>query len=102
MVWKSPGRSVILGAVVATGLGFRLWGINWGLYNATVDQRPHPDEWVLYWLFRWFDEHHNLNPCPSFSHGQCFFDWGAVYPYLAYLAHAITLPFLSLVSPGPH
>lgn len=95
-------RWLPLATIVLLGLGMRVWGLTWGLWNADVERRPHPDEWVVYWLFRWFGHHHNLNPCPDAVHGQCFFDWGSVYPYLAYAVHGITLPVARLVYLGPH
>lgn len=95
-------RGLPLAAVVILGLGMRVWGLTWGLWNASVERRPHPDEWVVYWLFHWFGQYHDLNPCPDAAHGQCFFDWGAVYPYLAYLVHGITGPVLRQVYLGPH
>ncbi len=94
-------RLACLAVILALGLGLRAWGLTWGLWNATVERRPQPDEWVVYWLFRWFRQYHSLNPCPSAQHGQCFFDWGAIYPYLAYLVHAATLPVLQHVQLGP-
>ncbi|MGH2443237.1 MAG: hypothetical protein ACRDFX_08745, partial [Chloroflexota bacterium] len=77
---KALPRRLLLGAILLLGLGLRLWGITWGLHNATITRRPHPDEWVVYYLSQWFQHNHNLNPCPRYP-GQCFFDWGSVYPY---------------------
>jgi hypothetical protein len=99
-----PRARLALGGIVLLGLGFRLWGITWGLQNADVSRRPHPDEWTIYWLFRWFDRTHNLNPCPHYPK-QCFFDWGAGYPYLAYVLHFPLAPFFALLPAGafgPH
>lgn len=86
-------RLLALGTIVLAAFAFRLWGITWGLHNANVSRRPHPDEWVLYWVFQWFDAHHSLNPCAHGTTG-CFFDWGSVYLYLAYAVHALTGPAL--------
>lgn len=82
--------------IVLVGLGFRLWGITWGLYDADVSRRPHPDEWAIYWLFQWFDHTGTLNPCPS-AGTQCFFDWGSVFSYMGYFAHLIMSPLMSFV-----
>lgn len=87
-------RLAVLAAIVLAALAFRAWGLTWGLHNATVERRPQPDEWTVYWLFRWFETNHNLNPCPQAA-TQCFFDWGAVYPYLAYAVHFLTTPLLA-------
>ncbi|HZS93318.1 MAG TPA: glycosyltransferase family 39 protein [Chloroflexota bacterium] len=89
-----------LAGIVLLALVFRLWGLGWGLYNATVSRRPHPDEWVVYWLDRWFSHNHNLNPCPhpgAHPAAQCFFDWGSVYPDLGYLVRQLTDPLLAIV-----
>jgi len=85
-----------LASILALAVVFRLWGITWGLHDATVSRRPHPDEWAIYWLFQWFSQHHNLNPC---AHGstQCFFDWGSLYPYLAFAVHGASTPLLALL-----
>lgn len=88
-----------LGAIVAAAFAFRVWGITWGLQNADISRRPHPDEWPVYWLFRWFNQTHSLNPCPR-APKSCFFDWGAVFPYAAYGMHAILQPLFSLVPAG--
>lgn len=95
-------RAFPLVSVLALGFALRVWGLTWGLWNARVEQRPQPDEWVVYWLFRWFGQNHNLNPCPDAAHGQCFFDWGAVYPYLAYLVHGLSSWAMQGVYLGPH
>jgi Dolichyl-phosphate-mannose-protein mannosyltransferase len=89
--WRLP----LLAAVLLLALGLRLYGIAWGLQDANVSSRPHPDEWTVYWLFRWFDTYHSASPCPV-SGNQCFFDWGMVFPYLAYGLHLLTLPLFSL------
>lgn len=91
--WAYRGPLV---AIVAIGAVLRSWGLTWGLYNANVSRRPHPDEWPVYWLMRWFGATHSLNPCPS-PPGQCFLDWGTVFPYAAYLLHAPLVPLLSVV-----
>lgn len=85
-----------LASILAVAVVFRLWGIAWGLQDATVSRRPQPDEWAIYWLFQWFGQHHNLNPC---AHGsaQCFFDWGSLYPYLAFAVHGASTPLLALL-----
>jgi hypothetical protein len=93
-----------LTAIVALGSGFRFWGLAWGLQNANVARRPHPDEWTIYWLFHWFDRTHSLNPCPSYPK-QCFFDWGTGFPYLAYGLHFVFAPFFAALPAdafGPH
>jgi len=89
--WRLP----LLLAVLVLALGLRLYGIAWGLQDATVSSRPHPDEWTVYWLFRWFDTYHSASPCPV-GGSQCFFDWGMVFPYLAYGLHLLTMPLFSL------
>lgn len=96
---RGRGRLFVLAGILAAGLGFRLWGLGWGLYNATISARPHPDEWTVYWLFRWFDQGHNLNPCPAYP-GRCFFDWGTAFPYLAYAFHFLSGPFVALTPPS--
>lgn len=83
-------------AIVLVGLGFRCWGLTWGLHNADVSRRPHPDEWPVYWLFRWFGSTHSLNPCPT-PGSRCFFDWGTVFPYIAYAVHFLVSPVLGLI-----
>jgi hypothetical protein len=90
-------RFLILGLILLLALVLRSWGIAWGLHDANVSRRPHPDEWAIYYLFQWFDGTRSLNPCPS--HGQCFFDWGSVFPYLAYGLHFLALPFFGLIPP---
>lgn len=82
---------LLLGLLILMGAYFRLRGLDWGLYGAAVTRRPHPDEWVVYWMFHWFDLYHRLNPCPQ-SATKCFFDWGAVFPTLAYVTRDITSP----------
>ena len=89
-------RLALAGTLVLATV-FRVWGLTWGLYNATVSRRPHPDEWVVYWLFRWFDHNGNLDPCPRT--GQCFFDWGTVFLYLGYAIRHVTNPVLALLPP---
>jgi hypothetical protein len=88
-----------LGAILVIGLGYRCWGLAWGLYDADISRRPHPDEWVVYWLFQWFDQTRSLNPCPR-PQTHCYFDWGSVYLYLAYSVHYITTPLLQNVPAG--
>jgi hypothetical protein len=90
----------LLGAIVLVALALRLWGIGWGLHDATISRRPHPDEWTIYYLSQWFSAGHNLNPCPhprSGPGGQCFFDWGMAFPYVAYLVHQLLSPLQSLL-----
>ncbi len=87
---------LLLLLILAAALAFRLWGIGWGLYDSTVSRRPHPDEWVVYWVFHWFGQYGSLSPCPR-SGSQCFFDWGALFLYLAYGMHALLQPFLDLI-----
>jgi hypothetical protein len=84
-------RVGLLASFVALGLTLRAWGLAWGLHNANVSTRTHPDEWTVYWLFRWFDGSGSPNPCPS-SQTSCFFDWGSVFPYLAYALHWLLTP----------
>lgn len=91
-----PLIAVILVAILLSALVFRAWGAGWGLYDATVSRRPHPDEWVVYWVFHWFGRYGSLSPCPR-SGTRCFFDWGALYLYLAYAVHAVLQPFLDLL-----
>jgi len=99
---RKPGafaaHRLALASILAVAVVFRLWGIAWGLQDATVSRRPQPDEWAIYWLFTWFGQHHTLNPC---AHGstQCFFDWGSLYPYLAFAVHGVTTPLLALLPP---
>ena len=81
-----------LAAILAIGLVLRFWGITWGLYDANVSTRPHPDEWTVYWLFQWFNQTHSPGPCPS--SGQCFFDWGMVFPYFTYVLHLAIVPII--------
>jgi hypothetical protein len=84
-------------AAVVLALFLRLWGMTWGLQDANVSTRPHPDEWTIYWLFRWFSRNHSLNPCPH-PGSQCFFDWGAAYPYAGYAVRAALSPVFSHMS----
>jgi hypothetical protein len=94
----SSRRSLlILAGIVAIGLLLRVWGLGWGLQNADVSRRPHPDEWAVYWLFHWFQLNGNLNPC-SHTHGQCFLDWGMAFPYAAYGVHQVLSAWLGVVS----
>ena len=88
-------RFLLLGVILLLALVLRSWGLAWGLHDANVSRRAHPDEWAIYYLFQWFDGTRSLNPCPS--HGQCFFDWGSVFPYLAYGLHFLAAPFFGLV-----
>ena len=88
-----------LAVIVLGGLALRLWGLTWGLHDATVSRRPHPDEWVVYWVFRWFDRYSEPNPCPT-PQTQCFFDWGGLYLYLGYIARQV-LDVVTLVIPLP-
>lgn len=93
----------LLFLILAAALVLRLWGLGWGLYDATVARRPHPDEWVVYWVFHWFGQYGNLSPCPN-SSGACFFDWGGAYLYLSYAVHALFQPAFDLIpraSMGP-
>jgi hypothetical protein len=83
--------------ILALALGFRLWGIAWGLHDANVSVRPHPDEWTVFYLVTWFNHYHSASPCPR-TGSQCFFDWGMAFPYLSYLAHVVSLPFAALIS----
>src|SRR5206468_4235141 len=92
-------RRLALAGIVLAGFVLRAWGLTWGLVDSNVSRRPHPDEWPVYWLFRWFGANHNLDPCPS-SKSACFFDWGTVYPYFAYGIHLLITPFTGLVSTG--
>lgn len=87
---------VFLLLILAAALVFRLWGIGWGLYDSTVSRRPHPDEWVVYWVFHWFGQYNDLSPCPR-AGSRCFFDWGALFLYIAYGVHALLQPFLDLI-----
>lgn len=80
--------------LAVAGTYFRARGLTWGLYDVDVPRRAHPDEWVVYWLFHWFDTRRRLNPCPGPT-TQCFFDWGAVYPTVAYDLREIFLAPLS-------
>lgn len=93
---EGKGRYTVLAGILVLGFTLRVWGLGWGLHNADVSRRPHPDEWPIYWLFRWFDSSHTLNPCPR-SPGECFFDWGAVYPTIAYALHFVMSPFFALL-----
>ncbi|MGH2449025.1 MAG: ArnT family glycosyltransferase [Chloroflexota bacterium] len=92
---KASSR-LFLGGIVALGVLLRARGLMWGLHNADVSRRPQPDEWVVTWLSHWFTQYHSLNPCPH-PGKQCFFDWGAVYPYLMYGIHQIVTPAMSLL-----
>src|SRR6059058_1441250 len=100
MPWKLDRRAQVLalGAILLLALVLRSWGLTWGLHDANVSARAQPDEWVLYWLFQWFGGSHSLNPCPDSVH-RCFFDWGSVYPYLAYGMHFILSPFIGHMPP---
>jgi hypothetical protein len=102
VVVRSPRklqRRFALAGIVALGFGLRVWGLTWGLYDSNVSRRPHPDEWSVFWLFRWFGSNHNLDPCPH-SKTACFFDWGMAYPYLAYGVRFLITPFTALVPAG--
>ncbi|HEX6506604.1 MAG TPA: glycosyltransferase family 39 protein [Chloroflexota bacterium] len=97
-------RRAALAAIVVVAFALRVWGLTWGLYDANVSRRPHPDEWPVYWLFKWFGSNHDLDPCPK-PGSSCFFDWGTLYPYTAYAVHAIVSPFSWLMPSGtfgPH
>lgn len=94
---KRYSGGLILAAFV--GLTLRSWALAWGLYGANVSRRPHPDEWVLYWLFHWFGGPAKFSPCPRTSH-ICFFDWGAAFPYAAYLVGGIVSPLVDLAPRG--
>jgi Dolichyl-phosphate-mannose-protein mannosyltransferase len=83
----APARNILLSAAILTASGYRLWGIAWGLQDADVSRRPHPDEWAIYWLWNWFDHYRSLSPCPNAAAKECFFDWGTVYIYLSYGWH---------------
>lgn len=102
--WSAVQRRSMLAGVTLIALIFRVWGLTWGLQNSNVSLRPHPDEWVVYWVFRWFDSSHALNPCPN-AQTQCFFDWGGAFLYLSYAAHIVLTPIFALVPMsafGPH
>lgn len=101
MTPRRPDRRhhLVLAAIVLCGATFRLWGIGWGLRDAAIQRRPHPDEWVVYWLFRWFHHSGTLNPC-SKPLSTCFFDWGGFFPYLAYGMHSVLLPMLERIPAG--
>lgn len=92
----TPGFA--LGLIIPVGFALRAAGLAWGMADATVSARPHPDEWVLYWLFHWFHTQQLFNPCPGAN--QCFFDWGSIYIDAAYLVHLIMPPAL-LAALGP-
>lgn len=74
----------------------RLWGIAWGLRDANVSVRPHPDEWTVYWLLQWFQRYGSPSPCPNPGR-QCFFDWGMAFPYLAWAARSVLSPALGVL-----
>ncbi len=102
MVLESPGpfpRRFTLAGIVILGFVLRAWGLTWGLYDSNVSRRPHPDEWPVYWLFRWFGTNRDLDPCPH-AHTACFFDWGMAYPYLAYGVRFLMTPFTALIPAG--
>lgn len=84
-------RFTLLAVITAAALLLRVWGLPWGLHDANVSRRAHPDEWAIYWLFHWFSTGGNLDPCPT-PGASCFFDWGTVYPYLAYAIHGALVP----------
>lgn len=86
----------LLALILTVALVLRGWGIGWGLYGATVARRPHPDEWVVFWVFHWFGQYRNLSTCPRVG-SECFFDWGTAYLYLAYAVHAVLQPLFDLV-----
>jgi hypothetical protein len=86
----------LLAVILAGAAALRLWGFGWGLYNSTVSRRPHPDEWVVYWVSHWFGKYGSLTPCPR-PGTECFFDWGGVFLYLSYALHALLQPFLDLI-----
>lgn len=86
----------VLAVILLGAAALRLWGLQWGLFNATVSRRPHPDEWVVYWVFHWFGQYRDLTPCPRPS-GQCFFDWGALFLYLGYAVHGVLQPLLDQI-----
>ncbi len=88
-------RQALLASILTLGLGLRAWGMFWGLYDADVSRRPHPDEWTIYWLFHWFTANGNLDPCPN-AKTACFLDWGTLYPYIAYAVHWLLLPLQAL------
>lgn len=107
-MWSARSGTVRAGSVVAV-LGvatvYRAWGFTWGLYNATVSRRPHPDEWAVYWVFRYFRMQEPLNPCPDLATHHCFFDWGGVYLYASYFVHLLLHPAqggIADVIAGPH
>jgi Dolichyl-phosphate-mannose-protein mannosyltransferase len=102
---EGRARYGVLAAILAVGFGLRIVGIAWGLHDSSISRRPHPDEWVVYWLWTWFDQHHGLNPCPAPSQGQCFFDWGSVFLYVSYGFHLVVGGVLSALPQsefGPH
>src|SRR5438309_7989701 len=91
---------LLLFLVLGVGLTLRLWGLGWGLHNANVSRRPHPDEWVVYWALHWFDTNRNLNVCPrpgAVPHRQCFYDWGGLFLYLAYGVKLLVSAILALL-----
>ena len=95
--------ALLLAAVVMIGFGLRVWGLVWGLHDADVSRRAQPDEWVVYWVFRWFVRHQDLNPCPGTRqvlHQQCFYDWGGLYLCLSYGVKMALTPILSLIPAG--
>ncbi|GAC1326789.1 MAG: hypothetical protein NVSMB22_17970 [Chloroflexota bacterium] len=92
---EGSSRFLLLGVILGLGAVLRFWGIGWGLHDATISRRPHPDEWVVYWLFQWFDQTHSLSPCPG-APARCFFDWGTVYPYAAYAVRSALNSVVSL------
>jgi hypothetical protein len=94
---RVPRAHLLVAGIVGLAVAFRSWGLAWGLDNASISRRPHPDEWPVYWLFRWFDAGHSLNPCPAST--RCFFDWGSVYPSLAYGLHFLLGPLWTSITP---
>jgi hypothetical protein len=91
--WLSSRRAhlSLLAAIVGIGLLARAWGLAWGLADGSVSSRTHPDEWTVYWLFRWFEGYGSLNPCPR-PDTSCFFDWGTAFPYAAFVLHWLLMP----------
>ena len=94
---RSQRSALILVAIVAFGCLIRVWGLAWGLENANVSRRVHPDEWVVYWLFHWFGQTGTLNPC-SQAQTRCFLDWGMAFPYAAYAVEGVVSGWLNVVS----
>src|SRR5579859_92926 len=89
-------HAAVLLCILLVGLVLRSWGLPWGLHDANISRRPHPDEWTIFYLFQWFNAGGSLAPCVPHSN-QCFFDWGVTFPYLAYASHFLTAPLVQLI-----